>query len=158
MAAAVAKAAAPVSEQLRSLLTQLGAACRTTAECAKLAHRLDLDSHDAFRIAAAAQLALQATPPVLETMAVALVLPSSERLVDPARLAGAAYDCSTFVSAVNLPLNMLLAPQRQRAAAAVAASTARPEILLRFLGAAAQALLALTRAVPASGAVLCSMK
>lgn len=155
MAAAVAAAAAPVSERLCSLLPQLGAACRTTAECAKLAHRLDMDSHDAFRVAAAAQLALQATPPVLETMRAA----ASERLLDPAEQADAAYGCSTFVTAVNVALSMLVAaPQRQRAAAAVAASTARPEILLPFLGAAARALLVLTRAVPDSGEELCGVK
>ncbi|KAI7838102.1 hypothetical protein COHA_008110 [Chlorella ohadii] len=131
----------PTSEEFQDAAhLQVLAASWALSHCALLGRKLDLPGDQAFRVAAAAQLVLQAGPWSLAVGRAACEQNGQQE----APFALLAECCAAFSTALLTVSEMLLlGPVRHDAAAAFAGSTARPDALLPWLREMAQTLLAL---------------
>ena len=144
---AAVSAAAAQSGVIAHLHNQLVAAGLAMKACMDLGAQLELASPDAFRLAAAAQLLLQASLPLLPLLtAVTCSAHQTEAHRQVAVHALAAYCFMTVAAITEVCTALLERPAWADAAAAFAGSTARPAVLLPWLQAVAQALLALPAA------------
>lgn len=129
---------------------QVTAGCAVLFYCGNLAEELDLSDRDAFRLAAAAQLALTAGPLVLARLREASLGPASPAAGHIPRAAAQAHEQALHrvlhgtllhLFAVGSAMGLLLHPSsRPQTAAAFAASTARPAVLLPWLRSMSKAL------------------
>lgn len=110
------------------------------AVCTGLAQELGLAASDAARIAAAVQLVLGASPQALAAGGAAIA--DCDEVAERQKLAGClAAHSAAYVAALHAVLDLVQA--QPSAAAALAASAARPGVLLPFLRTMAHTLLAL---------------
>lgn len=120
------------------------AASWALTHCAMLGEKLSLTSSQALRVAAAAQLVLQAAPWSLAVCRAAIERHGLQAALRQGEAAHLAECCAAFGTALAIVFNSMLVPLVQRdAAAAFAGSTARPEVLLPVLLELALTLLAL---------------
>lgn len=129
---------------VHGLLLYLTSAGHAIAGCANLADRADLPDSDALCVAAAVQLVLQGSPPLLAAWrgAVASTV-AGQAVLTHAQLApliDLELHCTASVRAADHVMDLLATPERHAAAAAFAASTARPEVMMAWLQAMAQTL------------------
>ena len=124
-------------------IAQLATTSAALQSCALLAERLDMSSSDSLRVAAAVQPVLQGSPRLLSAAR------ASQRAMQPGTLAELAAHCFTYAQAVGAVMDLLcVSPERRDAAAAFAASTARPQVLLPWLREMAQLLMVLPAYYP----------
>ncbi len=148
LAAALPARPLPRSPTMDDLLDgthlQVVAASWALSHCAMLGGKLDLQGSQAFRVAAAAQLVLQAAPWSLAVGRAAVEHYGQQEAEHLGVSAHLAECCAAFATAMATASDILLLPPAQRdAAAAFASSTARPDALLPWLREMAPTLLML---------------
>lgn len=140
------------SERLSALAGKLNGAATAGRACVRLGEQLNLEAGDAYRCGAAAGTVLNSGQAMLEALLGAI---KYHPRLDDDDLTGVAHEC--IVAQLGVVAALLgMEPQQQRVVPALAASVARPQVLLRWLSTLTETL-ALTCQTEKTGGCCCPL-